>query len=464
MTPSRRAFLRAGALAGGALAFGPLRALEALAQTAGDPREINRRPGVGQGPHAPEEWGAGAPREINMALRAPGNAGLGALRPAGRELALPPGFRYLRFGATGVPLTNGNPTPAAHDGMAAFPGPGGTIRLVRNHEENRGRPFGGRAYDPAAAGGTTNLVFDPRAGLVAAYPSLTGTLRNCGGGPTPWGTWLSAEETTAGLAHGFRRPHGYCFEVPSWATSPVQASPLKAMGRFKHEAVCVDPATGIVYETEDQEEAGVYRFLPNKRGVLAAGGRLQMLALDGRPGFSAGDEAQPGMQVGVHWVDIGDPDPGNAGENEKAVFDQGRRRGGAAFRRLEGCYWHQGRAVIISTTGGRARMGQVWEYRPGPRGGQLRLAFQSPSSKVLRMADNVTSAPWGGLLFCEDGRGPDHLRGLTRNGKIFDLARNRFSDGEFAGATFSPDGSWLFVNVQRPGVTFAITGPWAKIG
>jgi secreted PhoX family phosphatase len=439
MTLSRRSFLRAGALAGGAVAGGPLRALEALARSA-------------------DGSGTGGPRQ------AAAGAGYGPLRKAGPELDLPEGFRYVRFGAEGEPMSNGRPAPASHDGMAAFRGPKGTVRLVRNHEvDGRVEAFGGSAYDPLGGGGTVTLIFDPgSARLLASHPSLTGTLRNCAGGATPWGSWLSCEEATEGTSHGYGRPHGYCFEVPAGAVSPVQALPLRAMGRFVHEAVCVDPKSGIVYETEDQDTAGFYRFIPKVRGALAAGGRLQMLAVAGRPDYDTRRRQERGRDLQVAWIDIPDPDPHDAGLRPLAVFQQGRSRGGATFGRLEGCWWHRGRAVMVSTDGGDAGLGQVWTYTPGDGGGRLSLIFESSSEDQLRHPDNVTSTPRGGLLLCEDGHGPDHLRGLTPTGQIFAFARNRFSDGEFAGATFSPDGRWLFVNVQRPGVTFAITGPWGR--
>jgi hypothetical protein len=81
---------------------------------------------------------------------------------------------------------------------------------------------------------------------------------------------------------------------------------------------------------------------------------------------------------------------------------------------------------------------------------------------ALRQPDNVTVSPRGALLLCEDGEGSrDRLKGLS-HGTLFDFARNRGSNGEFAGATWSPDGKWLFVNIQRPAATYAITGPWGR--
>jgi len=190
-----------------------------------------------------------------------------------------------------------------------------------------------------------------------------------------------------------------------------------------------------------------------------------MLAVAGQPHYDTRKGQHPGRGLPVHWVPIDDPDPKSAGTDPSAVFNQGRARGGATFGRLEGCFWHGGRAVIVSTNGGDAGLGQVWEYWPGGGGGGegwLKLIFESHSPAVMQMPDNVTATPRGGLILCEDGAGPDRLLGLTPDGQVFDFAWNRFSVGEFAGATFSPDGRWLFVNVQDPGATFAITGPWNR--
>ena len=440
MATSRRAFLRAGgAVAGGVmLGAGPWRSLQALAD-------------MGQ-------QATGHPATFT---RAPNNGELGGLVAAGDHLELPPGFRYVRFGAAGSPMANGQDTPDLHDGMAAFRGPEGHILLVRNHEIGAGKPFGGNPYDPECGGGTTTAVFDPESGrLVETYASLTGTALNCSGGRTPWGTWLSCEETTGGPGDPFSRKHGYCFEVDPRATSVHPTEPLRAMGRFKREAACVDPHTGIVYQTEDQNDSGLYRFVPERKGELAAGGRLQMLAIDDRPGYNLG-AAKPGdTKLPVRWADIPDPDPDGM-DGGHAVFNQGREQGGARWRRLEGAYFHNGRVVIVATNGGRAGLGQVWEYDPADH--LLRLLFESVSKDVMRAPDNLTGAPWGGLAICEDGDGRDCIRGVTRDGRLFTIARNRSSHGEFTGPTFSPDGRWLFVNIQHPGATFAITGPWGKI-
>jgi secreted PhoX family phosphatase len=298
--------------------------------------------------------------------------------------------------------------------------------------------------------------------------SLGGTVVNCAGGPTPWATWLTCEENIEGAANGRAQEHGYIFEVPAASEEQVSALPLKAMGRFIHEAVAVDPRTDIVYETEDRGTAGFYRFVPRQRRVLGAGGVLQMLAIEGRPNYDTATGQQMGSTLPVTWVTIDNPDP--PGSNDfSAVFSQGFAKGGARFSRLEGCWWGDGGVYFHATDGGDARVGQVWFYKPrGSDRGSLTLVFESPSAELLDAPDNVTVSPRGGIVLCEDGAGDQFVRGLTPDGRIFDLARNLLNTGEFAGACFSPAGRTLFLNIQgstldsgtEQSVTLAIHGPW----
>jgi secreted PhoX family phosphatase len=456
-SPNRRDFLLRATRAAGAAVLAP--SLQGLVACAS----------------APALNAGGAPAARRAAR---GEGGYGELQPAGAELSLPPGFSYTVLSRAGGMMSDGNPTPNAFDGMAAFALPNGNVRLIRNHE-NRDNPLTakvkgdvGRAYDRRAGGGCTSLevrvAADGSATLVRDFVSLNGTIINCAGGPTPWGSWLSCEESTDGRVHGWGEQHGYIFEVPATAEDEVDAVPLKAMGRFVHEAVAVDPNSGIVYETEDRFLAGFYRFIPNERAVLRAGGRLQMLAIAGRRNVDLSQGQRAGVALPAVWVNIDDPDR-NSPWDSQGVFAQGYDRGGARFSRLEGCWYGDGSVFFHATDGGDAGLGQVWQYRPTSADvGELTLVFESPSADVLDSPDNITVSPRGGIVICEDGAGEQFIRGLTRDGRIFDFAKNLQNSDEFAGACFSPDGRTLFVNMMGStidagpsrGVTVAIWGPW----
>ena len=387
------------------------------------------------------------------------------------ELDIPEHFRCIRLSSGGLAssVRDGLIVPNAFDGMGAFPLPNGNVRLIRNHEmvdaADEAVPIGDPHYDSRASGGTTSLevrisVHDGELSveLVDEFVSLAGTLYNCGGGPTPWGSWLSCEETTRGPELGYGRPHGYVFEVPVDATGPVDPVPLRAMGRFAHEAVAVDPATGIVYQTEDRgNRSGFYRFIPDTPEVLGDGGRLQMMAVTGQAGHETWEGQTQGAVLPVHWVDIADPDG--------AVFDQGLAAGAARFDRLEGASPGHSGIYFVSTSGGAALAGQVFHYLPTTAvAGELRLVFESPSRDILNSPDNIVFSPRGGVVMCDDDPGEQFIRELDRQGRIVNLVRGR----GLAGPCFSPDGQVLFFNTQGsreqggpyPSATYALWGPW----
>jgi secreted PhoX family phosphatase len=336
------------------------------------------------------------------------------------------------------------------------------------------------AYDPLAGGGTTTLdvrIQDEGVELVRDFVSLNGTIINCAGGPTPWGSWISCEEGTQGTAAGYSRPHGYAFEVSLDAEGAVPAEPLRALGRFVHEVLAVDPGTGLLYLTEDLDPSGFYRFLPVEAGRLGEGGRLQILVIDGAEGYDTRTGQTMGQRHPARWIDIPRADPDEAEVDPHAVFRQGADQGAASFNRLEGCGWGPEGVWFHATSGGDAGCGQVWLYRPDPDagadprgGGALELVFESPGPEVLDQPDNLTVSPRGGLVICEDCKGTVHLRGLSPAGDVVPFAENRVNRREFAGACYDPEGGVLFFNLQRdtvtgrpdpePSMTFAVWGPW----
>jgi uncharacterized protein len=423
-------------------------------------------------------------------------------------LALPAGFSYVTFGAIGSLMTDGNLTPLALDGMAAFPGPDGTVRLIRNHEDRNVAGFGSvgghpaAKYDLRAGGGTTTLDFDPvKKELVRDFISLNGTTVNCAGG---FGlgrrSWLTGEETTVGpLRGGFGERHGYLFEVPldRGLGQLERGEPLRRAGRFSHEAAATDQRTGIVYETEDAgggRGSGFYRYIPHDPNDLTAGGRLEILGIQDKPTYDARKGQTVGRKLPVRWFEIPEPDPEYVNDDDPGgTFRQGRALGAALFNRLEGCWYDDatGSTYFVSTSGGdapngdvnsadnyREGYGQVWEFRPRARsGGLLILHYESPGVEALDSPDNMCVTPAGGLLLAEDdasdtnGEDDNRLVGITQSGESFVFARNTFSASELAGVCFSPDGKTLFVNLYGAstgtaaehageGMTCAITGPW----
>ncbi|MGX7894519.1 alkaline phosphatase PhoX [Tsuneonella sp. HG222] len=399
------------------------------------------------------------------AERAPGYGELVA-DPAGLA-ALPAGFSYRVIAALGDAMSDGGTVPDRADGMGCFDLGQGKWALVCNHEiwpqhgpgVEAARGFVRHPDGNWLAGGTTTLVLDARSLTVERQVrTLAGTLGNCAGGITPWGSWLSCEEAGvqgSKLVDG----HGWVFEVPATATGPIEALPLKAMGRFNHEAACVDPATGVVYMTEDRPDGLLYRFLPREPGRLVQGGRLQALSIRG-PGDTRnwqGEVMRPGAWHPCRWVDLSDVEA-----PEDDLRQRGAAAGGALFARGEGIWMGEGELYFTCTNGGAAQLGQVFRLRIGRgRADRLQLFYESRDAAVLQKCDNLTISPKGHLIVCEDGdfATGNHLRGITPAGEAYTLARLGM-DTEWAGACFSPDGRWLFVNAQHPTRTLAITGPW----
>ncbi len=481
----RRSFIRrsAAAAVGGAALAGPFQGLVAHAAGAGGKGGSNRKAMLGPLSDTPD------------------------LRDGVVRLGLPDGYTYRSFGLTGEVMDDGAATPAFHDGMAAFRGPRGTIRVVRNHEvRGHGSVMGAgadlaKAYDDNTNGGTSTLWVDAHSReLLGSWVSLNGTSVNCAGGPTPWGTWISAEETVNGPdlgpdftgVHGpaSSERHGYLYEVDSrWGPSEFPAStPIRSAGRFAHEAVAFDKTTNTLFQTEDNFEfpSGIYRYTPPENAMrtkrLADGGTLEQLRVVGTDCAELGLVQPPGVSYDIDWVPIADPDwdfgPGPT-DNDTGIQEVGRQgfdQGAAKFARPEGIWERAGLIYFACTRGGATQLegnppfgeygngfGQVWVL--DPKRSTLTLIFESPGPDVLDLPDNLTLSSRGNIILCEDGATDNFVRCLTPSGDLFDFAENRIAGSErqeFAGATFSPDGRTLFVNIQfSAGLTFAI---WRENG
>lgn len=417
-------------------------------------------------------------------------------------------------------MSDGATTPVKHDGMASFATDGDGVVLIRNHEEVVGTKIGGRdvpIYDdftippgtegvpdgfPGFGGGVTAVAYSPN-GEPVTKPLLAGTAMNCAGGTTTWGSWLTCEEIVLRTSRIGAKDHGYVFEVP--VEGRASGNPIIDMGLFRHEAVALDPKTSIVYLTEDNSSiSGFYRYLPKnkqpKHGALEEGGQLEMLRVREMPNAdlrapSRGDEYE------IEWVPIDEPDHdpedfasdafgGNVvGSGKSGPYLQGEEAGAARFARGEGAWFHGDSIYWVDTAGGKAGAGAIWIYKPSES--LLRSFYVSPDEAVVDAPDNITILDNGLVLACEDGGGQttesgEVVRGtkliaINKQGQAIEVGENNividspikdrpainpgdYRRSEWAGATFSPDRTTLFVNIQTPGITFAITGPWNSIG
>ena len=429
----------------------------------------------------------------------PATAGerIGALvRDPNGLLDLPEGFGYTVLSREGDPLRSGTGlVPSRFDGGAAFRGHGRISYYVRNHELSNSAAYPVRAddsltYDPGAVGGTTTLVLEDDQHVVDEYVSLAGTVKNCAGGVTPWGTWLTCEETEdfAGDS-SYQRDHGYVFEVdPRNPSNNTRPQPILAMGRFQHEAVAIDPRTGEVFLTEDDSgPLGLfYRFVPNHRrprgfGDYHEGGQLFAMRCvrDGKIATDLSPFQRIGDTLQVQWVPVPDADGRDMGSVRKQ-FDfvgSGPTIGGpiTRARKLEGMWWSQ-REQLIYFVSSYARLsdgslaehdGQVWSYDPKRQQIRLEVCFKfnpDPLNEKPNGPDNITVTPWGGLLLAEDHDGGKHLYLASRSGRVVPFARNAISNNEMAGVCFSADGRTLYASIYTPGITFAITGPFQRMG
>ena len=353
------------------------------------------------------------PVGLPQAGAAPNGGPYGFLEPPDAlGLRLPKGFTSRLIAETGRPVAGtGFIWHQDPDGGATFPTNDGGWIYVSNAEVGD------------AQGGASMVRFNANGDIVDSRSILSGTYRNCSGGATPWGTWLSCEEVSV---------NGRVYECDPFGVRPAQVRP--AMGAFGHEAAAVDPATSIVYMTEDQRDGGLYRFVPTVAQDLSSG-RLEVM-----------------VEVGgaIGWETI--PDPRGIPTETRFQVSSMKR-----FNRGEGAYFAGGRLVFATTGDDR-----VWSYTPATN--VLGLIYNEATSPepVLSGSDNLTIAEDVGDVFvCEDGGNLELVVVPVEGGANPFLRVVGQSDTELTGVAFDPSGTRLYFSSQRhPGRTYEITGPF----
>lgn len=418
------------------------------------------------------------------------------------KLALPRGFSAKRVTTIGVePLRADRggrvigTTPSNLDGTGAFDVQQ-RIRLVVNHEcrasaDNPVPLVQGTVYDagvPTGMGGNTVVEVEADGTFVQQWVALSGTIRNCAGGETPWGSWLSCEEDTtkagttvtngAGQAYTTQKDHGYVFEVFPDSVAGQIPEPIKAWGRAVWEGAAIGPQRHDAYITEDTGGGLFYRWTAPTGTVIKAGiarqfgendGVLQaaQLVRNGRPlvhygELSAADLDRP---YPVRWVD--------GGEDRQAQRSNLRSQfpGATQHPKIEGC-WSDGRGLWFTlsyTNASQAQQfgidtdsGMIMYYSYKDETLTLKEYYATGNPEGFHGPDNITVSPFGTVMIAEDGDNPCSLISFTPVRGSQEFARDLADRGEWAGPVFGDKGRVLFGSVQSD-CTYAITGPFQEV-
>jgi uncharacterized protein len=374
--------------------------------------------GLAAGGVAAVGLGAGFWREV---LRGAGSArekgpGYGPRRPPDEHgIRLPEGFRsrVIARGEQRVPGTDYR-WHIASDGAATFPTEDGGWILVSNSEDLRG--------------GASAIRFDSGGDTRDAYRILDGTISNCSGGRTPWGTWLSCEEVEG----------GYVWECDPAGRHPAHRRP--AMGAFKHEAAAVDPLERRVYLTEDLKDGLLYRFTPTRWPSLDAG---LLEAATVAPGGA------------VSWTEV--PEPSGRSKDTRDQLP-----GATRFKRAEGIWYDDGTVYVATTIDSR-----IHAYDTRRR--RIDVIYDGLASvdAPLMRVDQLTGSRAGELFICEDIATEEIDIGLIeRSGgvsKFLSVTGREHEGSELTGATFDPSGRRLYFSSQRAretGAIYEVSGPF----